>query len=116
MQFNFRRAKTPAYLTSIVLVVLGLLFALGSMSVLAWIVTILGIVLNVMAVSLTQINDSPARAHGTGTRVVVEPEAETDQHDVVHRAGISEGGSSPLRTPAERTGQEDRPERDRSAS
>ncbi|MDO4917910.1 hypothetical protein [Kocuria sp.] len=105
MQFNFRRAKTPAYLTSLALVVLGLLFAVASVSVLAWLLTILGIALNVMAVSITGIDDSPSRARGTGTRVVTEPavesvdepEAQTDQHDAVPPAGASRGGSSALR-------------------
>ena len=115
MQFNFRRAKTPAYLTSLALVVIGLLFAVGSMPVLAWIVTILGIALNVMAVSITQINESPARAHGTGTRVVTQPEAETDQHDVVPPAAVARGGSSALRAPARPATDEARMERERSA-
>ena len=116
MQFNFRRAKTPAYLTSLALVVIGLLFAVGSMPVLAWIVTILGIVLNVMAVSITQINESPARARGTGTRVVTEPEAETDQHDVVPSVGTARDGSSALRAPARGVADEASVERERSAS
>ncbi|RLY93946.1 hypothetical protein EAE32_01510 [Kocuria tytonicola] len=116
MQFNFRRAKTPAYLTSLALVVIGLLFAVGSMSVLAWIVTILGIVLNVMAVSITQITGSPARARGTGTRVVTEPEAETDQHEVVPPAAVARGGSAALRAPARGAAEGARKERENSAS
>lgn len=86
MKFDFQRVKTPAYLTSVALVVIGLLCAVGSLAVLAWILTILGIALNVMAVSITAIDDLPARARRTGTRVVVDPEPETDQHDVVATA------------------------------
>ena len=86
MKFDFQRVKTPAYLTSLALVVIGLLCAVGSLAVLAWILTILGIALNVMAVSITAIDDLPARARRTGTRVVEDPEPETDQHDVVSPA------------------------------
>lgn len=102
MKFNFRRAKTPAYLTSLVLIVLGLIFAVASVGVLAWILTILGIALNVMAVSITEINESPARARGTGTRVVEEPEPDTEQHDAVPAAGSRRVGSSALRRSEER--------------
>ena len=83
MKFDFQRVKTPAYLTSVALVVIGLLCAVGSLAVLAWILTILGIALNVVAVSITAIDDLPARARRTGTRVVEDSEPETDQHDVV---------------------------------
>ena len=69
MKFDFQRVKTPAYLTSVALVVIGLLCAVGSLAVLAWILTILGIALNVMAVSITAIDDFPARARRTGTPV-----------------------------------------------
>ena len=37
MTFDFHRAKTPAYLTSVALVVLGLLCASGTWVVLGWI-------------------------------------------------------------------------------
>ena len=40
MKFDFQRVKTPAYLTSVALVVIGLLCAVGSLAVLAWILTI----------------------------------------------------------------------------
>ena len=107
MKFNFRRAKTPAYLTSLVLIVLGLVFAVASVAALAWLLTILGVALNVMAVSITAINEAPSRARGTGTRVVEEPEADTEQHDVVPAAGSRRVGSSPLR-PAEGRRSEER--------
>ncbi|RKQ35162.1 hypothetical protein [Kocuria tytonis] len=125
MQFNFRRAKTPAYLTSLALVVIGLLLATGSVAVLGWILALLGIALNVMAVSITAIEDSPSRARDTGTRVVVEPETDTEQHDVVSPASAprsvsarsasstpaaTKGGSSAVRAAAPAT------ERERSAS
>ncbi|MDN5631254.1 hypothetical protein RGB72_11035 [Glutamicibacter protophormiae] len=102
MKFNFRRAKTPAYLTSLALIVLGLIFAVASVGVLAWILTILGVALNVMAVSITAIDESPSRARSTGTRVVEEPEADTEQHDAVPAAGSRRVGSSPLRRPEDR--------------
>lgn len=113
MKFNFRRAKTPAYLTSLALIVIGLLLAVASVSVLAWIVMILGIALNVMAVSITQINEGPSRARGTGTSVVPEPEADTEQHDAVPaarpsssslRGSESPKGSESLRGAEDRVG------------
>ncbi|MGX0886853.1 hypothetical protein ACUW97_001264 [Kocuria rhizophila] len=82
MTFDFQRAKTPAYITSLALVVIGLLCASGSVAVLSWILTLLGLALNVVAVSITSL-DGPGRARRTGTRVVEEPEADTEQHDVV---------------------------------
>ncbi|MBD2762068.1 hypothetical protein IEE92_05790 [Kocuria sp. cx-116] len=90
MKFNFRRVKTPAYITSIALVVIGLLFALGSVPVAAWIFVILGIVLNVMAVSITEVNDTPRAPRefkrssvDNGTRVVIEPDVDTEQQETV---------------------------------
>lgn len=90
MKFNFHRVKTPAYITSIALVVIGLLFELGSMPVAAWIFVILGIVLNVMAVSVTAVNDNPRAPREfkrssveDGTRVVIEPDVDTEQQETV---------------------------------
>ena len=90
MKFNFHRVKTPAYITSIALVVIGLLFELGSMPVAAWIFLILGIVLNVMAVSVTAVSDTPRAPRNvkrssvdTGTRVVIDPEVDTEQQETV---------------------------------
>lgn len=90
MKFNFHRVKTPAYITSIALVVISLLFALGSVPVAAWIFMILGVVLNVMAVSVTSVNDTPRAPREfrrssveDGTRVVIEPEVDTEQQETV---------------------------------
>lgn len=90
MRFNFRRVKTPAYITSIALVVIGLLFELGSMPVAAWILVILGIVLNVMAVSVTAVDDAPRARREfkrssveDNTRVVIEPDVDTEQQNTV---------------------------------
>lgn len=99
MKFNFRRVKSPAYLTSVGLLLIGLLFALASVAVAAWIFFLLGIALNVVTVSVTDVPDSSSssRARGAGTRVVVEPEADTEQHAAVPPAGSSPAGSSSLR-------------------
>ncbi|WP_367404379.1 hypothetical protein [Kocuria marina] len=97
MKFNFRRVKSPAYLTSVGLLLIGLLFALASVAVAAWIFFLLGIALNVVTVSVTDVSDSSSRARGAGTRVVVEPEADTEQHAAVPPAGSSPAGSSSLR-------------------
>lgn len=86
MTFDFHRAKTPAYLTSVALVVLGLLCASGTWVVLGWILAVLGLALNVVAVSITGLNGSPTRARRTGTRVVVDPDPDTQQNDVVEPA------------------------------
>lgn len=97
MKFNFRRVKSPAYLTSVGLLLIGLLFALASVAVAAWIFFLLGIALNVVTVSVTNVPDSSSRARGAGTRVVVEPEADTEQQAAVPPAGSSPAGSSSLR-------------------
>ncbi|OXS80910.1 hypothetical protein [Kocuria marina] len=102
MQFNFRRVKSSAYLTSVGLLLVGLLFALASVAVAAWIFFLLGIALNVVTVSITKVPDSASRARGAGTRVVVEPEADTEQHAAVPPAGSSPAGSSSLRRDEER--------------
>lgn len=64
MKFNVQRVLTPAYLTSIALVVVGVLLGLAWYPVAAWLVVLAGLVLNAMAVSVTEIHDAP-RAPGT---------------------------------------------------
>ena len=89
MKFNFHRVKTPAYITSIALVVIGLLFEMGSMPVLAWIFVILGLVLNVLAVSITGIPEAQRSPRGVGRsepdtadHAVTHPQADTEQQPV----------------------------------
>ncbi|MFC3482279.1 hypothetical protein ACFOLD_16925 [Kocuria carniphila] len=81
--------------------VIGLLFELGSMPVAAWIFVILGIVLNLMAVSVTAVNDNPRAPREfkrssveDGTRVVIEPDVDTEQQETVPAAP-----STPRRSP-----------------
>lgn len=83
MKFNFQRVRTPTYITSVVLVVIGLLFALGSVAAAAWIFVVLGVALNVMAVSVTEITERGPREVDPASRVVIEPEADTEQQAVV---------------------------------
>ena len=96
MKFNFQRVRTPAYVTSVVLVVIGLLFALASVAAAAWIFVILGVALNVMAVSVTELPERAARRVDPASRVVIEPEADTEQHAAVTPAGGSRAASSPV--------------------
>ena len=131
MKFNFQRARTPAYITSVVLVVIGLLFALGSAAAAAWIFVILGVALNVVAVSVTEITDRGPRHVDPASRVVVEPEPDTEQQVTVAPAGSSRaasasvrpardeqpggtGGSTSLRVDAPGTSREARPHRSHS--
>ncbi|MFW6186877.1 MAG: hypothetical protein ACOC84_02595 [Actinomycetota bacterium] len=67
MKFNVQRVLTPAYLTSVALVVVGVLLGLAWYPVAAWLFVLLGLALNAMAVSVTEINDAP-RAPGTAVR------------------------------------------------
>ncbi|MFI7493424.1 hypothetical protein ACH9D2_01685 [Kocuria sp. M4R2S49] len=67
MKFNVQRVLTPAYLTSIALVVVGVLLGLVWSPVAAWLFALAGLALNAMAVSVTEINDAP-RAPGTAPR------------------------------------------------
>lgn len=97
MKFNFQRVRTPAYITSVILVVIGLLFALGSVAAAAWIFVILGVALNVMAVSVTELTDRGAREVDPTSRVVIEPEADTEQQAVVAPAAAARAGSAPAR-------------------
>ena len=90
MKFNFHRVKTPAYITSLALVVIGLLFELGAMPVAAWIFLIVGIALNVVAVSVTSVNDTPRAPREfkrssveNNTRVVIDPDVDTEQQETV---------------------------------
>ncbi len=112
MKFNFHRVKTPAYITSIALVVIGLLFELGSMPVAAWIFVILGIVLNVMAVSVTAVNDTPRapreykrRSVEDDTRVVIDSDVDTEQQETVPAPAKSKS-TAPIKDekPAKRMG------------
>ena len=114
MKFNVQRVLTPAYLTSVALIVVGVVLALAWFPVAAWLFVLSGLVLNAMAVSVTAINDSP-RAPGTSARrrptlrvrrpgraedgagrggsgdrsPAVEPEAETQATPIVPSAGSS---------------------------
>lgn len=98
MKFNFQRVRTPAYITSVVLVVIGLLFALGSVALAAWLFVILGVALNVMAVSVTEITERGPREVDPASRVVIEPEADTEQQAVVAPASDARAAaSSPAR-------------------
>lgn len=63
MKFNVQRVLTPAYLTSIALIVIGVLLGLAWYPVAAWVFVLLGLALNAMAVSVTEIHDAP-RAGG----------------------------------------------------
>lgn len=67
MKFNVQRVLTPAYLTSVALVVIGVLLGLAWYPVAAWVFVLLGLALNAMAVSVTEIHDAP-RAAGTAGR------------------------------------------------
>lgn len=67
MKFNVQRVLTPAYLTSVALVVVGVVLGLAWYPVAAWLFVLAGLALNAMAVSVTEINDAP-RAHGAATR------------------------------------------------
>lgn len=67
MKFNVQRVLTPAYLTSIALVVVGVLFGLVWSPVAAWLFALAGLALNAVAVSVTEINDAH-RAPGTAAR------------------------------------------------
>lgn len=59
MKFNVQRVLTPAYLTSIALVVIGVLLAMVWTPGAAWLFVLVGLGLNAMAVSVTEIHDSP---------------------------------------------------------
>lgn len=61
MKFNVQRVLTPAYLTSIALVVVGVVLALAWYPRTAWVFVLAGLALNAMAVSVTEINDAPRR-------------------------------------------------------
>ena len=67
MKFNVQRVLTPAYLTSIALVVVGVLFGLVWSPVAAWLFALAGLALNAVAVSVTEINDAQ-RAPGRAPR------------------------------------------------
>jgi hypothetical protein len=68
MKFNVQRVLTPAYLTSVALVVLGVVFALAWYPVVAWLFVLLGLGLNATAVSVTEIHDSPRAPRTTARR------------------------------------------------
>lgn len=59
MKFNVQRVLTPAYLTSVALIVVGVLLGLAWFPVAAWLFALAGLALNAMAVSVTAINDAP---------------------------------------------------------
>lgn len=61
MKFNVQRVLTPAYLTSVALVVVGVVLGLAWYPVAAWLFVLGGLALNAMAVSVTEINDAPRR-------------------------------------------------------
>lgn len=67
MKFNVQRVLTPAYLTSVALVVVGVLLGLVWSPVAAWLFVLSGLALNAMAVSVTEIRDAP-RAPRTSSR------------------------------------------------
>lgn len=115
MKFNFQRVTTPAYITSLALVVIGFLFALGTMAVVAWLFVILGIALNVMAVAVTAINDTPRAIRQperssveSGTRVVINPETDEEQQatPVGSASTAAAGATAPVKDekPAKRWG------------
>ncbi|MGX5357302.1 hypothetical protein [Kocuria sp. KH4] len=62
MKFNVQRVLTPAYLTSVALIVIGVLLGLAWYPVAAWVFVLLGLALNAMAVSVTEIHDGPRAA------------------------------------------------------
>ncbi|MFF0988771.1 hypothetical protein [Kocuria nitroreducens] len=61
MKFNVQRVLTPAYLTSVALVVVGVVLALAWYPKTAWLFVLAGLALNAVAVSVTEINDTPRR-------------------------------------------------------
>lgn len=61
MKFNVQRVLTPAYLTSVALVVVGVVLALAWYPGAAWLFVLAGLALNAMAVSVTEIHDAPRR-------------------------------------------------------
>lgn len=116
MKFNVQRVLTPAYLTSVALIVVGVVLGLAWYPVAAWLFVLCGLALNAMAVSVTAINDTPrasapvarrrlslpvrgtrraadgpaGREHdGPGRRPAVEPEAETEATPIVPSSGSS---------------------------
>ncbi|GAA1754361.1 hypothetical protein [Kocuria aegyptia] len=102
MKFNVQRVLTPAYLTSVALVVVGVVLGLAWYPVAAWLFVLAGLALNAMAVSVTAINDAPRRRpsshHGdrggdrSGDRggELVEDRAD-DLGDVRPRGGAARG-------------------------
>lgn len=68
MKFNVQRVLTPAYLTSIALIVIGVLLGLAWYPVAAWLFVLSGLALNAMAVSVTAINDAPRDPGTAGWR------------------------------------------------
>ncbi|MFI7584135.1 hypothetical protein ACH9DO_10115 [Kocuria sp. M1N1S27] len=68
MKFNVQRVLTPAYLTSVALIVIGVLLGLAWYPVAAWLFVLSGLALNAMAVSVTAINDAPRHPGTAGRR------------------------------------------------
>lgn len=116
MKFNVQRVLTPAYLTSVALIVLGVVLGLAWYPVAAWLFVLAGLALNAMAVSVTEIRDVPRAPRAGGRRRpslparaprsqaepgperaaaageqggAVDPEAETDATPVVPPTGSS---------------------------
>ncbi len=86
MKFNVQRVLTPAYLTSVALVVVGVVLGLAWYPVAAWVFVLAGLALNAMAVSVTEINDAP-RAPGATVRrrpSLSERRTGADQHGGEH--------------------------------
>ncbi|WP_298587497.1 hypothetical protein [uncultured Kocuria sp.] len=94
MKFNVQRVLTPAYLTSIALVVVGVVLGLAWYPVAAWLFVLAGLALNAMAVSVTEIDDTPRAPGTTGRRRPSLPSRRTGADD---HGGEHEGQAPPAR-------------------
>ncbi|MFF0903603.1 UNVERIFIED_CONTAM: hypothetical protein RF653_07985 [Kocuria sp. CPCC 205316] len=100
MKFNVQRVLTPAYLTSVALVVVGVVLGLAWYPVAAWLFVLAGLALNAMAVSVTEINDAPRRrsslsphdgARAGGRDGELGGDGADDPGDVLSRDGSGRG-------------------------
>ncbi|MFI7481387.1 hypothetical protein ACH9EU_03110 [Kocuria sp. M1R5S2] len=107
MKFNVQRVLTPAYLTSVALIVLGVFFGMVWNPVAAWVFALAGLVLNAVAVSVTAIDDAPRTTGAEGRRRPSLPGrrprtagANAGSHDAgSHDAGGPRHGDAPPARP-----------------
>ncbi|MCD1144359.1 hypothetical protein LQU92_03765 [Kocuria sp. LUK] len=101
MKFNVQRVLTPAYLTSVALVVVGVVLALAYYPVAAWLFVLLGLGLNAVAVSVTAINDAPRAPRAAGSRRPGLPVRRPRASDDAPALGDRPEPEAPLRRPAD---------------